>query len=253
MIDPFGRAQSVLLLGGTSEIALAVLDALPPDRLRLVTLAVRDTVAGKAVAEQVGERLPHAAVDVVALEAADVDGHGRLVDGVFDTDDVDVTVLAVGALGDQALALDRPEHAVEVAGATYVGPLSLLLHVTRRLQRQGHGTLVVLSSVASQQARPANFVYGSAKAGLDHAARGAMDLLAGSGATLLLVRPGHVRTRMTAHLAAPPLSVGPEAVGRAVARALTGPSRVLYVPAVARLVAALLRGAPRRVLRSLPL
>lgn len=252
MIDALARPQSVLLLGGTSAIGLAVLDALPPERLRRVVLAVRDTAAGEQHAKVLRERLPGCEVTATAFDATRTDGHAALVDGVFDAGDVDVVVLAVGALGEQARAEQDPAHAVDVAAASYTGPLSLMLHAARRLRAQGHGVLVVLSSVAAVQARPANFVYGSAKAGLDHAARGVTDLLHGSGATVLLVRPGFVRTAMTAHLPAPPLAVGPEAVGRAVAGALAGPSRVLYVPGAARVVAAVLRSAPRRVLRALP-
>ena len=252
MIDALGRPQSVLLLGGTSEIALAILDALPAERLTRVVLAGRDPAALEAAAAA----RPGVPSEIVVLDALDTERHGNVLDDVHGRGDIDLTVLAVGMLGDQAAAEADPRLAVEVARASFTGPLSLLLHSAGHLRRQGHGDLVVLSSVAAVQARPANFVYGSAKGGLDLAARGVSDTLHGSGARLLLVRPGFVRTRMTAHLPAPPLSTHPERVGAAVAAALRRPRRggyaVLYVPGPMRLVAAVAGMLPRPVLRRLP-
>lgn len=259
MIDALGRPQSVLLLGGTSEIALAVLDALPQERLRRVVLAARDVEAAEQVAAQVRDRLAErrpagaGSVEVVRCDAEGTDEHGRIIDGAFDVGDLDVVVLAVGVLGDQRGGEDDPRQAVAMARVTYLGALSLLLHAARRLRTQGHGVLVVLSSVAARQARPANFLYGSAKAGLDLAALGVLDGLEGSGARLLLVRPGFVRTRMTAGRRPPPLAVDPPAVARRVVRELTGPSRVLHVPRALGPVGSLLSVLPRRIVRRLPL
>jgi hypothetical protein len=86
------------------------------------------------------------------------------------------------------------------AGATtnFVGGISAGLAAARQLRLQGHGTLVVLSSVAGERVRKANFIYGSTKAGLDGFALGLGDTLAGSGAGVMVVRPGFVAGRMTA-------------------------------------------------------
>ena len=191
--------------------------------------------AGRAM-QAGGPGLPVPAVDVVAVEIVAVDAvatdtHARIVDAVFDAGDIDVTVLAVGHLGDQLAMQAEPALAVRSAEANFVGPLSLMLHVGRRLRAQGHGVLVVLSSVAGRQARPANFVYGAGKAGLDLAALGLGDSLTASGARVVVVRPGFVRTRMTAHLPTPPLAVGPDDVARAVADGLRRRRTVVYRPA----------------------
>jgi decaprenylphospho-beta-D-erythro-pentofuranosid-2-ulose 2-reductase len=251
VIDALGRPQSVLLLGGTSEIALGVVRALPGERLRRLVLAGRDPGAlEKAAAALAGEGLPDAEIEI--FDAAATEGHQQLVAAIFGRGDIDVTVLAVGELGDQHAAEADPGLAVHLARSTYVGPLSLLLLVGSRLRDQGHGVLVVLSSVAARQARRANFVYGSAKAGLDLAALGLADALHGSGARVLVVRPGFVRSRMTAHLRTPPLAVTPDDVGRAVAAGLRGRETVVYSPAIARPIAAALVVLPRSILRRLP-
>jgi len=255
--DALGRPQSVLLLGGTSEIARAVLGALPQERLERVVLLGRDEAALAGVAQDVRANTPARRVEVHAVDAVDVAAHARVIDQVFDGGDVDVTVLAVGVLGDQARAEADPVHAVEVAQASFVGPLSLLLHVGRRLRVQGHGDVVVLSSVAAVRARRSNFVYGAAKAGLDAAALGLCDALAGTGVRVLVVRPGFVRTRMTAGRPVPPLATDADTVGRAVVRALSatglrGRSAVVYPSAAVRAVALAVSVIPRPVLRRLP-
>ena len=257
MIDASGRPQSVLILGGTSDIAWGIMHALPGGRLARVVLAGRDPATLSATADREKALLTTASgepvtVETVLLDAVDTAGHAAVLDDVFDRGDIDLTILAVGRLGDQQQAQTDPHLAVALANDTYVGPLSLMLHVGRRLRHQGHGTLVVLSSVAARQARSANYLYGSAKAGLDLAALGLGDSLHGTGARVLVVRPGFVRTRMTAHLKVPPLAVDADAVGRAVVSGLRQGRSVTYAPPAAQLVAAALTVLPRTVLRRLP-
>ena len=84
------------------------------------------------------------------------------------------------------------DHAVQIVHTDYVAHVAVLTHLAQLLRAQGSGTLVVFSSVAGVRVRRANYVYGSAKAGLDGFASGLADALAGSGVRLLLVRPGFV-------------------------------------------------------------
>lgn len=251
MIDALGAPQSVLLLGGTSEIGLAVLRRLPRTRLRRVVLAGRDPGALDVVAKSLAAQgFPEA--EVVAVEAADTEAHQGLVDALFDAGDLDLTVLAIGALGDQAVAEQDPRQAVATLRASYLGPASLALQVGRRLRVQGHGTLVVLSSMAGVQARRSNFVYGSAKAGLDTLALGLGDALAPAGVRVVVVRPGFVHTRMTRDLRPAPLATTADAVARRVVDGVRGGRTVVYAPPVMALLAIALRVLPRRVLRRLP-
>ena len=251
MIDALGAPQSVLLLGATSEIGLAVLHRLPRTRLRRVVLAARDVDAAALVAKQLTAE-GFVGTEVVQLDATATDGHAAIVDGIFAAGDIDLTVLAVGVLGDQAVAEQDPDQAVPTLQASYLGPASLALHVGRRLRAQGHGTLVVLSSMAAVQARRSNFVYGSAKAGLDALALGLGDALAPTGVHVVVVRPGFVRTRMTSHLPAAPLATSADAVARRVVRGVARGRTVVYAPPAMALLAVALRNLPRQVLRRVP-
>ena len=247
MQDALGSPQSVLLLGGTSEIGLAIVRRLVQARTRRVVLAVRHPDSAKAAVdelEQLGAR-----VQVVTFDAKDTADHPHVIGTVFDEGDLDLVVLAFGVLGDQAEFDAHPEAAVEAAQVNYVGAVSAGLVVADRLRRQGHGTLVVLSSVAGERARRANYVYGSTKAGLDAFAQGLSDARVGTGARVLVVRPGFVHTRMTAGLPPQPLSTMPDAVAEQVVRGLERGSETVWAPGPLRWVFALLRHLPRRAWR----
>jgi decaprenylphospho-beta-D-erythro-pentofuranosid-2-ulose 2-reductase len=250
--DALDRATSVLVLGGTSEIALATVRALRSPALRRVVLAARPSPERDAAVDAL---TAEGIAGVVALDfdAADTATHEALLADAFAVGDVDVVLVAFGVLGDQQEFEDDPDLAVEAAQVNYVGGVSVCLRAARLLRAQGHGTLVVLSSVAGERARRSNFVYGSTKAGLDSLASGLADALHGSGAHVLVVRPGFVRTGMTAHLEPAPLSVTAEEVAAAVVAGLRRGSTVVYVPAAMRVVMSGLRHLPRTVFRRLPI
>lgn len=252
MMDALGSPQSVLVLGGTSEIALATVRLLPRARLRRVVLAGRPSESLDDAAQALTD-LGIPGVVTVSFDATDTAAHGELVDRLFDEGDLDVVLMAFGLLGDQAQAEADPALAVTVATTNYTGAVSVGLHVARRLRAQGHGCLVVLSSVAGDRARRSNFVYGSTKAGLDAFAQGLGDALHGSGAHVLIVRPGFVRTRMTAGLAEAPMTIDPDDVGRIIVSALRKGRETVYAPGPLRVVMTGLKTLPRPVFRKLPL
>ncbi|MGY1619978.1 decaprenylphospho-beta-D-erythro-pentofuranosid-2-ulose 2-reductase [Geodermatophilus sp. SYSU D00691] len=255
MINAVGSPQSLLLLGGTSEIGLAVADRLVRDRTRRVVLAGRDPVALRAAGERLRAAAAPAALDVTVLEfeAHDRASHAAVVEQAFAGGDVDLALLAVGVLGDQQRAERDADHAVDVVTVNFTAAVSLVIPLVKALQGQGHGVLAVLSSVAAERPRRSNFVYGSAKAGLDAFAAGLGDALHGSGVHVLVVRPGFVRTRMTAHLPPAPMSTTPEAVAAAVLAGVRWRKDTVWVPGRLRLVMSALRHLPRSVFRRLPL
>jgi decaprenylphospho-beta-D-erythro-pentofuranosid-2-ulose 2-reductase len=253
MKDALGAVQTVLVLGGTSEIGLAAARQLSAPRSATVVLAGRDLAALEAAAA--GLRAGGAGrVECVAFDAEDTDSHEGLVKEVVNrVGDLDAIILAFGLLGDQAGDEEGGEGALRVARTNYVGALSVGLPLARQLRRQGHGTLIVLSSMAGERARRSNFIYGSSKAGLDAFAQGLGDALAGSGASVMVVRPGFVHTRMTAGMKPAPLATTPEAVATAIARGLQRGTETVWVPTPLRLVSFVLRHLPRPVFRRLPI
>ena len=253
MQDALGNPQSALVLGGSSDIALATVRALVARRLRTVVLAGRDVGALERSAAELRD-LGATTVEVEQFDALDVDGHEAFVDRVFDRHPhLDLVLLAFGVLGDQEEAERSPAAAARVVTTNYVGADTSGLAVASRLRRAGHGVLVVLSSVAGERARRANFVYGSSKAGLDAFAQGLGDALHGSGARVMIVRPGFVRSSMTAGMEEAPFATTPPAVAEAIVAGLASGAEVVHVPPLLRWVFSALRHVPRPVFRKLPL
>jgi decaprenylphospho-beta-D-erythro-pentofuranosid-2-ulose 2-reductase len=252
MKDALGSVQSVLVLGGGSDLALAIVHRLA-GHAHTVVLAARKP---EALADHADElrRAGVATVDAVAFDATDFDAHERFADDVFARfGDFDVVIVAFGVLGNEATAATDARVAREIVETNFTGAVSVLVPISQRLRSQGHGSIVVLSSVAGERVRAANYVYGASKAGLDGFAQGLGDALAGSGVHVLVVRPGFVTTKMTAGRRAAPLATTPEHVAEATIRALRRGREVVWVPATLRVVMSVLRHLPRPVFRRLPL
>jgi decaprenylphospho-beta-D-erythro-pentofuranosid-2-ulose 2-reductase len=238
--------RRVLLFGGASEIGQQILAALhlPPDAE--VLLAGRDEQRMAAASERLACR-----VRTLRYDAASPGTHQAVVEKAFADGEVELVISAAGLLAGQDVLDGDPERAGLLGQTNFTGQVTTLLAATARLRAQGHGTIVVLSSVAAIRPRRANFVYGATKAGLDAFARGLADSLHGSGVRVLLVRPGFVIGRMTRGLRPAPLATTPAAVGRAVAAGLARDSAVVWVPPVLRVFTVALRLIPRPVWRRL--
>lgn len=249
MRDATGAVQSVALFGATSGIGAATVRALAAagrlERAILAARSINHPLAGELRATGV-------AVEEVAFDASDTGSAASVVDRVFAGGDIDVVIFAWGVLGDQAEAERSPSEAVAVAEVNYVAVVAFGLHVADRFREQGHGSLVVISSVAAERARRANFVYGSSKAGADAFAQGLNDSLRGSGARVMVVRPGFVHTRMTEGLAAAPFATTPDVVAEVIVKGLRTGAHTVWAPPVLRAVMTVLRHLPRWLFRLLP-
>jgi decaprenylphospho-beta-D-erythro-pentofuranosid-2-ulose 2-reductase len=249
MRDALGGVQSVLVLGGGSEIALATVQKLVADRCRTVVLAGRDPAALESAADQL-RAAGASTVDVVAFDALDPASHEQVINAVFDDHgDIDIVLLAFGVLGDQTNFDTHPSEAARAVSANYVGAVSSGLAVANRLRGQGHGVLVVITSVAGERARKDNFVYGSSKAGLDAFAQGLGDALVGTGARVMVVRPGFVHTKMTEGQDPAPFSTSADVVADAVVDGLRRNREIVWAPPVLRYVFSAMRHLPRPVWR----
>lgn len=242
----------VLILGGRSEIGLAVAMRLVRDEgATQVILAARrsqDLAPQVAALARLG-----AAVNTIAFDADDLSTHAAVLDEVIEEyGTLGTVVLAFGILGDQARAEVDAAHVVEILNTDFVAQAHLLTELAQRMRAQKSGTIVVFSSVAGVRVRRANYVYGSAKAGLDGFASGLSDALHGSGVRLLLVRPGFVVGRMTKGMKPAPFSSTAGSVADAVLDGLRSGSRDIWVPTILQPVFFGMRLLPRSIWRKLP-
>ena len=248
MQNAFGEPQQVLLLGGTSDIGLAIVGAFQQATLRRVVLACRDVVKGEAAATAL--RRKHLGVVVVEFHGEDTASHQPLIDSIVG--DIDVAIVAFAQLGDAAVTATDVTAAAELCKVDFLAAVSATIAVGNRMRAQGHGAIVVISSIAGDRVRKSNPVYGGAKAGLDGFAQGYGDALASDGVHVMVLRPGFVHSQMTAGMKPAPLATTPDEVAKLAVAGLASRRRIVWAPKVLRLVSIVLRHLPGPVWRRVP-
>ncbi|MGE3856310.1 MAG: SDR family NAD(P)-dependent oxidoreductase [Dehalococcoidia bacterium] len=250
-----GTPRTVVILGGASDIGVAIARGLVGRGARAIVLAGRHPERLEAAAAPL--RAAGATVETTPFDAEDVDTHEAAVAAAFeraraisgDAAGVDLVLIAFGRIDEVSVLEETPATAGHIAAVNFAGAVAGGLAAAQQLAAQGHGTLVVLSSLAGQRSRPSILPYGAAKAGLDAFTDGLAEALRGSGVRVVSVRPGWVRTRMTAGRRSAPFATSPERVASDVLRGLDAGKRVIWSPRVLRLVAPIIRFLPRGVFR----
>ena len=243
-------SEVVVIFGGRSEIGLELAVRLAPGNT--VVLAARR--ADQLTDEVQAVRAAGAAdVRTCEFDADDLSSHAALVNTIeAEHGPIGTAVLAFGVLGDQARAEDDAAHAVAVVHTDYVAQVNLLTLLAQHMRAAGRGRLVVFSSIAGARVRRANYVYGSAKAGLDGFACGLADALHGTGIQLLIVRPGFVIGRMTEGMDPAPMSSTPAQVAEAAGAALRKGKSAVWVPWGIRPLIFTTRFVPKAIWRKMP-
>jgi short-subunit dehydrogenase len=118
-----------------------------------------------------------------------------------------------------------------------------------KLLARGGGTLCLFSSVAGDRPRSPVVLYGAAKAGISHYLVGLDYRYRRRGLRTVLVKPGFVRTGMTAGLSTPPFAGESEQAARDVLHAIDRGRAVVFTPGIWRLVMLAVRALPRIIMR----
>ena len=250
MQNALNEPQTIVLLGGTSEIGRAIVAELLSASATTLVLACRHPDEAEP------DRFARDGLEVVVehFDATDTESHDAFVRGLAAAHgDLDVAIVAFGVLGSQVDFDEDPAAAARAVQVNYTGAVSASLALAGQMRRQGHGHIVVLSSVAGERARAGNFVYGSSKAGLDAFAQGLGDSLAGSGVHVTVVRPGFVHSRMTRGLKSAPFATTPRVVGELAVAGMRKGKHTVWTPGILRYVFIVLRHVPRPIFRRLPL
>lgn len=252
MNDSFKKPQNVVVFGGNSDIAFAILRELAKDRLEKVVLAGPTQTTLHDRASQVSD-IGGIEVKIATFDATDlgqIKAQAELAMSLVPT--VDLAIFAVGILGDQTLAETDPSTVSKILTTNFTGPAACLTAVVEKMKKQGNGSILILSSVAGTKVRRSNFIYGSSKAGLDSFALGYSDALWDTPITITVVRPGFVHTKMTESLKAVPLATTADKVAIASLKALERGSEIVWVPQSFKTLIFILRHLPRSITRKLP-
>ena len=253
VLDAVGSPQAILLLGGTSEIGLAICERYLRDAPARVILAALPGDPGREDAVAQVTAAGAKSVTVVDFDAVDTQTHPAVIDECFSGGDVDVAIVAFGLLGDaEELWQDQPK-AVQIATINYTAAVSVGVLLGERMRRQGFGQIIAMSSAAGERVRRSNFVYGSTKAGLDGFYLGLGEALREYGVRVLVIRPGQVRTRMSAHVKEAPLTVDKDYVADLAVTSCAKGKDLVWAPGTSRYVMMVPRHIPRPIFRKLPI
>jgi decaprenylphospho-beta-D-erythro-pentofuranosid-2-ulose 2-reductase len=253
MINAVGNPQTLLLLGGTSEIGLAIVEEYlrkAPARVILAALP-GDPRREDAVAQ--AKAAGATQVDLIDFDALDTASHPAVIDQAWKDGDVDIAIVAFGLDADAEELWQNQSKAVRVAEVNYTAAVSVGVLVGDRMKAQGFGRIIAMSSVAGERVKRANFVYGSTKAGLDGFYLGLGEALRPFGPRVTVVRPGQVRTQFSAHVYEAPLTVNKEDVAKLAVAASDRGKEIVWAPGTFRFVMIVLRHLPRAIFRKLPI
>lgn len=259
VFDAVGNPQAILLLGGTSEIALAIAERYLRDASARVILADLPDHPRKADAIAAMTSAGAKSVEWVDFDGLKTDDHPAAIDKAWSGGDVDVAVVAFGLLGDAEELWQNQRKAVQIAGINYTAAVSVGVLVGEKMRAQGSGRIIAMSSAAGERVRRSNFVYGSTKAGLDGFYLGLGEALREFGVRVLVIRPGQVRTSTTiAHWEATgakeaPFTVDKEDVAELAVTASAKGKDLIWAPGPFRYVMMILRHIPRPIFRKLPI
>jgi decaprenylphospho-beta-D-erythro-pentofuranosid-2-ulose 2-reductase len=253
MLDALGNPQAILLLGGTSEIGLAICERYLRTAPARVILAAMPDDPGRDDAVAQMKAAGATDVELIDFEALDTETHPKVIDEAFAKSDVDVAIVAFGLLGDAEELWQNQRKAVRIAEVNYTAAVSVGVLLGDKMRAQGFGQIIAMSTVAGERVRRSNFVYGSTKAGLDGFYLGLGEALRPYGVRVLVIRPGQVRTRMSAHIKEAPLTVDKEDVAELAVRSAAKGRDLVWAPPAFRYVMIVLRHIPRPIFRKLPI
>jgi NAD(P)-dependent dehydrogenase (short-subunit alcohol dehydrogenase family) len=244
--------MKAVVLGGTSGMGRAIAQRLVERGDRVFLLGIGDEELKRSSAD-LKARHPqqleagHAVLDLEHPEgfAAALDAADAALEG-FDT----VVVTAALFASQEALEADI-ELTRRLVTVNYANTVVFCEHARKRLLARGGGRLVAFSSVAGDRGRKPVAIYGSAKAGIATYLEAMDHKFYSQGLSVLCVKPGFVKTAMTAGLKPPPFAGEPDGVARAVVRAMDNRKPVLYTPGMWRLVMLVIRWLPRFVMRKI--
>lgn len=252
MKDAFGNIEKVFLLGGTSDIGLAVISELASSKsLKEVVLAGRDASKMRLFYSELMQKYAEVEFDFCII---DLNQPAQIFDTIkaeFSKREFDLLLLSAGHLPKEDIAIEDPNKTLETAQVNFVGPLQVAVSALGFMQKQGFGTIVNVSSVAVVRPRPDVSLYGASKGALDYWIEAKGLVLRDSPIRLINVRPGMVRTKMSSHLKDAPLTVEVSHVSHAVVQSLHGNKSLIWVPKKMKLLALILSVLPKRLLTRL--
>ena len=242
--------NTVLILGATSEVALALADQLAAKSINLI-LAARQMEKLSPVKSDLTIRFG-ISVTLVEFDAANVKSHAGFYQQLNPKPDAAICVF--GFLGDHDKAILNWDECATILTANYLGAVSILNVIANDFEKRKAGVIVGVSSVAGDRGRQSNYFYGSAKAGFTAYLSGLRNRLFKSSVHVVTVKPGFIRTKMIEGITTPGLlTAKPEQVASRIIKAMSSKPNVIYILPVWRLIMLVIRLIPESIFKRLRL
>ena len=235
--------KKVLIIGATSAIAEATarLFAKRGDRLFLMA---RDEEKLSVIAQDLKVR---GAEDVLTgpFDALKMGAIGKILDQVIDQlGGIDVVLIAHGTLPDQKTCEANLKKTTTAFNINAMSVITLLSHLGNVFEKQGSGSIAVISSVAGDRGRQSNYVYGAAKGAVSIFLQGLRHRLHKAGVHVLTIKPGFVDTPMTADIPKGALWVQPDQIANSIFTGIEKKKSVIYTPSFWTLIMLIVRLVP---------
>jgi len=241
---------SVLILGARSDIARPLARLYAQDGYDVI-LAARHAASLAADADDIRVRSGRN-VTVCDFDVLDTAAHRPFVDALGALPDTVISL--AGLMTPQAQAQNDFAAAEAMMRTNYVGLVSILGEIANRMEQRGSGTIIGVSSVAGDRGRATNYIYGSAKAGFTAFLSGLRNRLYGKGVTVITVKPGFIRTRMTEGMELPgALTAAPDEIARAIRAAHRKKRLVVFHRPIWRFIMFVITAIPERIFARLKL
>ena len=237
----------LIVLGATSAIGEATARLYAADGASILLVA-RNERRTEDIAADLRARGAHQ-VKTATCDLADAaDADGKLRDWNRQIGGADDVLLCYGVLGDQDRAERDGPHTAEILHVNFNSAAAWCLAAANLLEENGHGTLVVLGSVAGDRGRRANYIYGAAKAGLETLVAGISHRFARKGPRAVIIKPGPTVTPMTEGMKRDGLLWStPDQIARQVHKCARSGGPVAYAPPFWRYVMLIIRNIPHAV------
>ncbi len=243
---------NVLIIGATSALAIATARRLA-QRTASFHLLGRNEQYLATVATDLGVRGAKSA-QYAHFDAINFDTHKQIIEQAFDDlKMIDVVLISHGSLPDQPRCESDFPTALHELSINAIGTLSLLTHIANHMERQGSGTIAVITSVAGDRGRQSNYVYGAAKSMVSAYLQGLRNRLYPRGVCVLDVKPGYIDTPMTAEFDKNFLWAKPDTIARDIIKGIDKKSHTIYTPKVWWLIMAIVKKTPESLFKRLKL
>ena len=244
--------QNVIIIGATSAIAQETARCYASEGAALFLVA-RSAEKLEALAADLRIR-GHGKVETMVCDLLDFNRHAEIVDkawGIFGR--VDAVLIAHGTLGDQKRCEEDYAEAEKEYRSNFLSVVSLCTPIANRLEKQGSGTLAVISSVAGMRGRQSNYIYGSAKGAKSLYLQGLRNRMHHKGVKVVSILPGFVDTPMTAGFKKNGLYATAADVGAGIHKAMKKGREVVFLPWFWRWIMFIICSIPERIFKKLKL